>query len=114
LGVLYSVWASFIAGNTIDMQMLLFGLAVGLPVVIAFTILLSRGYGWVRHVWSALWVFHLLFIEATVKIWIAGPWMEGVSGIAGEVTIAAALVLSYSPTSRAWFRAMRNARGSRL
>jgi hypothetical protein len=114
LGALYSLWVPVVTGSTNDTPMLLFGLVVGVPVVMTLTILLSRGYGWVRLVWMTLWLFHLLFGEEIVKTWIADPWVWGIYGAAHEIIIVAALALSYSPTSRVWFRDMRSARRSRL
>ena len=113
IDVLSSILVLLIAGNEADTAMTLVVLAIVAPIVVTLTLLISRGYGWVRHLWSALYLLHILSIQGSLKILLTGPWVLRACGIAGELLIAVALVLAYSPSARVWFHDMRIARRSR-
>ena len=110
LGAFAAVWSIWTAGHATDVSMFLFAVIFSMPIAVVLTMLISRGHGWARHTWSALYVFHLLFIKTTVEQLLTSGWVSCALGIAAEVAIAVALTLSYLPTARGWFHHMRSAR----
>jgi hypothetical protein len=114
LGALSAVWSMWNAGNATDVSMILFAVIISMPIAAVLTMLISRGHGWARHLWTALYIFHLLFIKATVEQLLTSGWVSRALGIAAEIAIAVALTLSYLPAARGWFHGMRSARRSRL
>jgi hypothetical protein len=73
LGAVECVWEPYISGRIEDTPLLLSVLFVGIPMLIVAAFLLSRGYGWVRHVWAVLCLLHLPYIYQLITLWLAGP-----------------------------------------
>ena len=89
-------------------------LVISMAIIAMFILLLSAGYGWVRHVWSALFLFTLVFIIRNVAVTFAISPLAGTVDALGNLCTAVALSLLYVPASRAWFRAARLRRQSGL
>jgi hypothetical protein len=83
--------------------LLLFGAAV----TVTFTLLLTKGYGWVRHLWTFLTLVSLPFIVRAVSAWFAISWAASLVSILGNVCVLTALSMLYSRSARAWFRQAR-------
>jgi hypothetical protein len=114
LGALECVLEPFISGKIEDTPLLLAVLFFVTPILIAAATLLSRGYGWVRHVWAVLCLLQLPYTYQLVTMWLAGPAIVAIGRLVGEILVVATVVLLYLPTSRQWFRTMRSARRGRL
>lgn len=83
------------------------GQLLGLAVAIAFTVLLAKGFGWVRYIWTALVLVSLFWTVRGFRLWFEGVSLMGATGFLGTLTLWAALVLLFMPESREWFRRTR-------
>jgi hypothetical protein len=100
----FNVGLGVIYGATTKITwLLLFGAAVA----VTFTLLLTKGYGWVRHLWAFLLLLSLPFIVRAVPAWFAISWAAAMVSVLGNVCVLIALAMLYSRSARAWFRQAR-------
>jgi len=96
-------------GNPPQLLLLLI-VIISMAIVLAFTLLLDRGYGWVRFVWSALYFATLWKIVATnLALFPRSPVAATFTMLITSLNVAALAMLFTGP-ARAWFAEKRRMR----
>jgi hypothetical protein len=82
-------------------------------VTVGFTLLLMRGFGWVRYVWVTLVLASGVQTVKGLGTWFDRSWLAGITNLVGTSALWIALALLFFPEARGWFRRAQLARRGR-